>query len=86
MVDNIVGIEGGKKAADTYEEFVINVTHIDGTERELSCSFFGTYIENPDFMVFTAGRPTNEGAYPRFLINMGTIKSIEVVEIREVEE
>lgn len=84
-ITGVVGIDSVKKKK-TYEVFVIKVVHIDGTERELNCSFFGSYIENPDFMVFTEGRLEDEGTYPKFLMNMSLIKSVEVLEIKEVEE
>ena len=82
MTNKVVGIEQGKK---TYEQFVLKITYTDGPERELKCSFFGSSMDNPEFMVFSSGPPTDEGSYPSTMINSKYIKEIELLETREVE-
>lgn len=84
MVDNVIGIDQAPK--ETYKVFQLEVTFTDGVVQEISCSFFGSSMDNPLFMVFTEGPLDPEDAtYPSLFINAELIRAIKVVEIEEVE-
>jgi len=84
MVDNVVGI--GEAPKETFKVFNLRITFMDGETQKIACSFFGSSMDNPLFMVFTKGPLDPEDAtYPSLFINSDVIKTIEVLNIKEVE-
>ena len=83
MVNNVTGIGAGPKK-DTYNEFHLKVTYVDDSSEDLKCTFFGSSMDNEDFMVFAEGPPEDD-SYPTVLINSSQIRRIRIMSVVEVE-
>ena len=87
MVDKVIDISEGKKGKpkETYDNYILALHYIDGEVEQIECSYFGSYLDNVDFMVFLEGPPSSEGAYPSSLIHTSQIRKIVLIRIEEVE-
>lgn len=84
-MDNVVGIEHSKKK---FYRFTIEVTYINGESEEVECTFFGTSIDNPDFMLFSNAHPDqgdDEADIPDLMINTKNTLRIRTIKIEEIE-
>lgn len=83
MVTNITSI--GDAPKDAYKEFHLEITYTDATTEKLECTFFGSSMDNEDFMVFAEGPPDDE-SYPTILINSAQIRRIKILNVVEIEK
>lgn len=85
MTDNIIGFEKKKK---TFYRFIMTITYMDGSEEDIECTFFGTSVDNPHFMLFSNSRPDeddDESQVPELLINTDNVKSIRKKSLEKVD-
>lgn len=85
MSDNIVGFEKKKKV---YYRFTVTINYMDDTTEDIECTFFGTSVDNPDFMLFSNAHPDAEdekSQIPDLLINTRNVKSIRTKNVEELE-
>ena len=85
-MSNIVGFERKKKM---YHRFTLQIDYTDETSEEVVCTFFGTSVDNPDFMMFSNAHPDDEdeiAQVPDMLLNTQKVKTIRVLKIDGIEE
>ena len=83
-MDKIIELKHSKK---TYHRFVLMLVFTDGTEYPVECTFFGTSVDNPNFMLFSNAHPDSdsESDIPDIMINTDTLRMIKTLEVKEVE-
>lgn len=85
MRDNIIGFDKKKK---TFFRFVMTIMYMDGSEEDVECTFFGTSVDNPHFMLFSNSHPDEddeESQVPDLLINTDNVKSIRRKSLVKIE-
>ncbi|MCP5414387.1 MAG: hypothetical protein H6961_07240 [Chromatiaceae bacterium] len=86
MSDNVVGFEKKKK---TFFRFIMTITYIDDSKEDIECTFFGTSVDNPHFMLFSNSHPNtdddDESQVPDLLINTDNVKSIRKKSLEKVD-
>lgn len=85
MTDNVIGFEKKKK---TFYRFVMTISYTNDTQEDIECTFFGTSVDNPSFMIFSNAHPENDdedSQIPDLLINIDNVKSVRRKSIEKVE-
>ena len=87
MTDNVVGFERKKKS---FYRMVMTITYLNDTEEDIVCTFFGTSVDNPNFMLFSNSNPhaddDDDSQVPELLINTDHVKSVRRKSLEKVVE
>lgn len=85
MSDNIIQFGGKVK---TFLRSTVRIKYMDSTEEDIECTFFGTSVDNPEFMIFSNAHPDSDeeaDQIPELMINVRNVKSVRVIQVDKVE-
>lgn len=83
-MDKIVELKHSKK---TYIRFHLMLVFMDGTEYPVECTFFGTSVDNPNFMLFSNVDPAvhHDDDIPDLMVNTDNLRMVKTIEVQEIE-
>lgn len=81
---DIIDIGSKKKY---YYRFTLLINYNDNTEEEVECTFFGTSVDNPKFLLFSNFHPDSDEDQdiPDLMANTDNVKSIRTKNIEKIE-
>lgn len=83
-MDKIIELKHSKKSFFRYHLMLI---FMDGTEYPVECTFFGTSVDNPNFMLFSNAHPESESEsdIPELMVNTDNLRMIRTEKVEEVD-